>query len=227
MRGSMGVLGRAGLAGDREGAGVAGGGARRPPLDHGDHRTTQYGNLIDSEIERGVGSSAVRRTPHDEGETHGPIARELLIEPDHLCEGLRVLALSDRQVQSDGGRPASRPVQAIVILRAGRKLRRRLTGEIDSRAPAKPPLVRVFEQRGDAQLDAQLIEVDVAALCDRFGERQVTMSVRFPTTEIAIAVLQATPAGDRHAAVWAYDAPLESHRRDRKLPRRSGRVSRL
>ena len=39
MRGSMGVLGRARLAGDRQGTGVAGGGARRSPLDHGDHRT--------------------------------------------------------------------------------------------------------------------------------------------------------------------------------------------
>src|SRR3989442_15124916 len=93
-------------------------------------------------------------------------------------------SLPDREVQGDGGRPAPRPVHAVEVFRAGGKLRHGLARQIDPRARVEAPLVRVLEQRGQAELQAQLVEVDVAALGDRLAERQRAVAPGLPAAEV-------------------------------------------
>src|SRR5207253_766688 len=83
----------------------------------------------------------------------------------------------------------------------------------DARAGVEPDRVRFLEQRAEADLEAELVEVDVAALGDRVGECQVSMPVRRPAAEEAVAVLQPAAAGDRHVTVEGDEAALERERR--------------
>src|SRR5467141_1108703 len=143
--------------------------ACRPLLHYGNHRAAKNGQLVGVQIQRGIRSGR-RPGAHDKRRPHPAVTRELLVEPHHLHERLGVLALSDGQVQSDSRRPAAWAVQAVVILRSGGKLGGNLVGQVDPGAAVKAPLVRVLEKRRHPQLDAKLVEVDVAALRDRFRQ---------------------------------------------------------
>ena len=163
---AMRILRRTRLARDRETRDS--GAARRALLHHGNHRASQRGQLIRGEVERDILRSGRSLTagPNDERRPHVAVACELLVQPHHLHEGLRVLALPDREVQRHGGRPAPRAVETIVILRSGRELRGELTRKVDTGASAKSPGVCILQQRRNAKLDAELVEVNVAALRD-------------------------------------------------------------
>ena len=203
--------------------------ARGALLHHGDHRAPQRRQLIGAEIEGHVlgARSPASGGPHDERRPHVAIARELLVQPHHLHERLRVLALPDREVQRDGGRPAARTVNAIVVLGSRRELRWQLSGEIDPRTSAESPGIRILEQRRDPKLDTELVEIDVAALRDGLRERQRTVAARVPAPEVTIPVLQPAAAGDRHFAARSHDAALQRHRRHGQLPRGARRIPRL
>src|SRR5438876_1168386 len=147
--GAVGVLRRAGFPSDRDGPAEPAGAARRAALDHADHRLAQACELIGAEPERhvGVGSGV-----HQEGWPGAAVAREHLVEADHVDEGLRVLALSDREVQRDGRRPAARAVGAVVVLRPCRELGRDFSRQVDARARVESDPVRLLEQRAEADL---------------------------------------------------------------------------
>ena len=140
---------------------------------------------------------------------------------------MRVLSLSDREVQGDRRRPASWPVHAVVVLRSRGKLGGNFSGKVDAGPASEAPRVPVLEQRCHAEFDAELIEVDVAALRDRFGERQIAVPARVPAPEVAVAVLEPAAAWNGHMTPRAHDAALQPHRRDRQLPRRSWWIARL
>src|SRR5207249_9964867 len=109
------------------------------------------------------------------------IARQHLVEAHHARERLSVLALADGEVERDRGGPAARAVEPVVVLDAGRELRRDLARQVDAGPRAEAPVARVFEQRGEAELQAELVKKDVAALGDRLlrsEERRVGKECR-------------------------------------------------
>src|SRR5207253_3986463 len=75
------------------------------------------------------------------------------------------------------------------------------SGQVDARARVESDAVRLLEQRAEADLEAELVEKDVAALGDGVGEGQVAVPLRRPAAEKAVAVLQPAAAGDRHVTV--------------------------
>src|SRR5207247_7277395 len=96
-------------------------------------------------------------------------------------------------------------------------LRRDLARQVDAGPRAEAPVARVFEQRGEAELQAELVKKDVAALGDRLLEGQVAVSRGGPAAKVAVAVLQPAPAGDGHVAVQRDDAALQRPRSEREL----------
>ena len=221
---SVGILRRAGLAGDGDAAAEAPGAARRAPLHHTDHRLPQPRELVGQEPEArvrgGGGANEIRRSG-------APIAREHLVEPHHVDERLRVLPLPDGEVERDGRRPAARAVHAVVVIRAAGEHGRDLAREVDPRARAEPQPARVLEQRREPDLQAQLIEVHIAALRDRVGECQVAVTAGGPAPEETIAVLQPAAARDRHVRAQGDDPAAQRHGRDGQLPGGAGGIKRL
>src|SRR5438309_512701 len=138
--------------------------AGRPALHHADHRLAQTGELLRRQVEPGAGTLG---GVHDVGRAGAPVTGEHLVEPEHAGQRLGVLALPDGEVQRHRRGPAPGPVEAVEVLRARREFRRRLAGEVDAGAGAEPPPVGVLEQRREPEFDAELVEVDVAALGDR------------------------------------------------------------
>src|SRR5438876_2760882 len=219
--GAVGVLRRAGFPRDRDGPAEPAGAARRAALDHADHRLAEPGELIGAQAERHV---RVGSGVHQEGWPGVAVAREHLVEADHVDEGLRVLALSDREVQRDGRGPAARAVGAVVVLRPRWELGGDFSGQVDARARVESDAVRLLEQRAEADLEAELVEKDVAALGDGVGEGQVAVPLRRPAAEKAVAVLQPAAAGDRHVTVEGDEAPLQRDGRHGELPGRAGGI---
>ena len=81
-----------------------------------------------------------------------PVGRQHLVEPDHVDEGLRVLSLSDGEIQRDRCSPAAGAVQPVVVLGAGREIGPHLAREVHPGGRAEAPGVRVLEERGEAEL---------------------------------------------------------------------------
>src|SRR5439155_11220344 len=79
----------------------------------------------------------------------------------------------------------------------------------------------------ETDLEAELIEKDVAALGDGVREAQVAVPLRGPATKEAVAVLQPTAAGDRHVTVEGDEAPLQGDGRHGELPGRAGGIASL
>ena len=104
-----------------------------------------------------------------------PSVGQRRVEPRHVHHGLRILALSDRQVQSPW-RPASsraaRTSRRSTSARSGN--RGRLSSrQVDAAGPverpaATPPAIR----RVSPILQAELVEVDVARLLDGLAKRR-------------------------------------------------------
>src|SRR5256886_12938537 len=86
---------------------------------------------------------------------------------------------------------------AVVVIRPAGEHGRDLAREVDPRARAEPQPARVLEQRREPDLQAELIEVHIAALRDRVGECQVAVTAGGPAPEETIAVLQPAAARDR------------------------------
>src|SRR6185503_4841134 len=117
-----------------------------------------------------------------------------------------------------GRRPAPRSVQAIVVLGPTREERRDLARQVDTGAAPETPAGGVFNVRREAELQPQLVEVDVAALSDGAVEVEVAVSLRLPATEVPVAVLEPATTGNGHVGAKRCDAALQRHRRDRQFP---------
>src|SRR2546422_778402 len=161
------------------------------------HPGTAPGVNLDLTADQLAGSGA---GVHQVGRADPAIARQHLVEAHHARERLSVLALADGEVERDRGGPAARAVEPVVVLDAGRELRRDLARQVDAGPRAEAPVARGVEQRGEAELQAELVKKDVAALGDRLLEGQVAVSRGGPAAKVAVAVLQPAPAGDGHVA---------------------------
>ncbi|PYP09867.1 MAG: hypothetical protein DMD56_10085 [Gemmatimonadetes bacterium] len=89
----------------------------------------------------------------------------------------------------------------------------------------EPQAGGVLEQRREAELQAQLVEVHVAALGDRVGEDEVAVPLGRPAAEEAVAILQSAATGDRHPRPQRHDAVPQRHRGQGELPGGSGRIA--
>ena len=224
VRRSVGVLGSASLAGDGDAAAEAAGAARRALLHHADHRLPQSGELVGQEPEARVRAGARVNEIRRSG---APVAREHLVEPYHVHECLGVLPLADGEVERHRRRPPPRPVHAVEVVRPAGEHGRDLPWEVDPGARAEPQPARVLEQRGEPELQAELIEVHIAALRDRVGQGQVAMAGGTPAAEEPITVLQPAAARDRHVGAQGDDAAAQRHGCDSQLPGGAGRIERL
>src|SRR5207302_9115256 len=90
------------------------------------------------------------------------------------------------------------------------------SGQVDAGARVEPDPVRVLEQRAEPDLEAELVEVDVAAPGDRLGQGQVPVPPRRPAAEKAVAVLQPAAAGGRQVPMEADEAALQGDRGHRE-----------
>ena len=78
----------------------------------------------------------------------GRVVGEFGIELHHVDHALGVLALPDRQVQCDTGRPTTGTVAPVVVLNRFGKHRGALIRQIDARRPVEPHLHTVTQQVG-------------------------------------------------------------------------------
>src|SRR5690606_18350759 len=114
--------------------------------------------------------------------------------------GLVVRSLADRQAHHLGGlwRVAEALAPPVGTAREGA---RPLTRQVDPGSIAEAHPRSVLDQVGQAELDSQLIEVDVTRLLDRRRQVQAAMAAGEPAAGISTRVRHPARAGDRHPAV--------------------------
>src|SRR3989440_9085678 len=76
----------------------------------------------------------IRGGMHEIGRSRPAVAREHLVEPDHVDQGLGILPLPDGEVERHRRRPTARAVDAVVIVGATREFGGDLAGEVDAGA---------------------------------------------------------------------------------------------
>jgi len=123
--------------------------------------------LIRIEIERHISRPGRRRRPHDDGVRMRPSLASCWYSRT-ICTSVWAFSPCPMaRFNATADVPAPRTVQGDRNTPGRSETLTRSHQEIDAVRPRKPPLVRVFEQRRDPEFDAELVEVDVAALRDR------------------------------------------------------------
>ena len=119
--------------------------------------------------------------------------------------------------------PSARSVPLVEILDALRPARSPLIGKIDTGRVAESQRYAARDEIREADFESELIEVHVARLRDRLGQRDIAVAPFVPALEHA-SVEVAAGAWLLHARIHRHESALQPDHRRRKLKRGGRRV---
>ena len=156
----------------------------------------------------------------------GAVGRQCAVEPRHVEHRLRILALTDGEVQLLlARRPALRSVLLVEVFRKRRReIRPLLFRQVDARLSIEAESDAAGDETAERDLLTQLVEVDVARLRDRAEEVEAAVPFLLPALPRTIAQVVVPVARLRHVRVEIDQAVLERDHRGGELERRSRRI---